>query len=276
LADFTEERLDELRRHITTAVAINQLARSDWRRQTDCIQQAFIVARLFVDCGPAAVFVDGHINDHVKIRALSDPRGVKGFFNRRFHDLGFKWRRVVVFDTYTTRKLGKRGSGRDRLHFHGVFELPRGGTRASLQAVLERVFGMARPMGKRQFHFSTARWDQRHTHNGVRMAGPLGKLAYVMAHAGATYLSLGLNGDKRSRRSPISRGRYNRGASGLARGIPSNFNADIVFCDNVSKRAGKEAFNAWVKAERILRRPQTQLVVPESKTAPGSNRRASA
>jgi hypothetical protein len=276
LAAFSAERLDELRRHLTTAVTIDQLTRFDWRRQTDCVQQAFIVARLFVDCGPAAIFVDGHINDHVKIRALSDPRGVKAFFNRRFHDLGFKWRRVIVFDTYTTRKMGKRGSGRDRLHFHGVFELPRGWTRASLQTVLERVFGTASPMGKRQFHFSTARWGQDYTHNRVRMAGPLGKLAYVMAHAGATYLSLGLNAGKRSRSSPTSRGRYNRKARGLARGIPSNFNADIIFCDNVSKRAGKEAFNAWVKAEQFRRPPQTQPIVPESKTAPVSNRRASA
>jgi hypothetical protein len=255
-------------------VSFDQLVRLDWRRQTDCVQQAFIVARLFADCGAKAVFVDGHINDVVKVKALSDPRGVKGFFNRRFHDFGFKVRRVIVFDTLTTRKMGSRGSSRARLHFHAIIELPHGWVKADLQRLLERAFGQAPPMGKRQFHFSSPRWDQHFTHNAVQVTGPLGKLVYAMAHAGTTYRNLDLNDGKRSRSAPAARGRCNRKASGLARGIPSNFNADIVFCDSVSKRAGKEAFDAWVKAEQTLRRPQKQSASPASETAP--KRRASA
>jgi hypothetical protein len=253
-------------------VSFDQLARFDWRRQTDCVQQAFIAARLFVDCGSRVLFVDGHINDHVKIEALNDPRGVKGFFNRRFHDRHFKARRIIVFDTFTTRKMGRRGSGRHKLHFHGIMELPRGWTTADLQRLLERVFGKAAPMGQRQFHTSSPRWDRHYTHNEMQVSGPLGKLVYAaMAHAGATYLSLDLNKGKRSRKSPASRGRYNRKAAGLACGIPSNFNAKIVFCDSASKRAGKEAFDAWVKAEQTRHRPPKQLVTATAEATPAAD-----
>ena len=256
------EHLNEIRRHLDKAVSFSHLARFDWRRQTDCVHQAFIAARLFVDCGQSAIFVDGHINDYVKVKALDDPRGVKGFFNRRFHDLGFKARRVIAFDTLATRKMGRRGSGRAKLHFHGIFELPRGWRKGDLQKLLERVFGKATLMGQRQFHFSPPRWDQHHTHNDVQVTGPLGKMTYAMAHAGATYRSLDLNDGKRSRSSPASRGGCNRKAAGLARGIPSNFNAEIVFCDHVSKRAGKEAFDAWVKSEQATRRAQKERESP--------------
>jgi hypothetical protein len=273
---LTAEHLNEIRRHLDRAVSFTHLARFDWRRQTDCVQQAFIAARVFVDCGQAGVFVDGHINEHVKARALDDPRGVKGFFNRRFHDLGFKARRVIFFDTLATRKMGRRASGRDKLHFHGIFELPRGWKKADLQKLLERVFGKATPMGQRQFHFSTPRWDQHHTHNDVQVNGPLGKMTYAMAHAGATYRSLDLNDGKRSRSSPASRGGCNRKAVGLARGIPSNFNAEIVFCDQVSKRAGKEAFDTWVKSEQLMRRPQKEPESPSGSSGQVLKRRASA
>jgi hypothetical protein len=272
---LTADRLDEVRRHLDKAVSFNHLARFDWRRQTDCVQQAFIAARLFADCGTSAIFVDGHINDFVKVKALDDPRvKVKAFFNRRFHDLGFKFRRIIYFDTLATRSMGKRGSGRHRLHFHAIFELPPGWTKADLQRLLENVFGKAAPMGQRQFHFSKPRWDQHHTHNEVQVNGPLGKLTYAMAHAGTTYHNLDLNDGKRSRSSPASRGRCNRKASALARGIPSNFNAEIVFCDHVSKRAGKEAFEAWVKSEQAMRRPQKTPESPPVSAAQALKHRA--
>ena len=110
------------------------------------------------------------------------------------------------------------------------------------------------------------------------MTGPLGKITYAMAHAGTTYHDLDLNDGKRSRSSSASRGGYNRKAAGLARGISSNFNADVVFCDNASKRAGKEAFDAWVKAEQAIRRAQKASKLPSSSgTAdPALKRRASA
>jgi hypothetical protein len=251
----TAECLAEVRRHLGSAVNLDHLIRSDWRRQTDCLQQTFIAARIFADCGTAAVFVDGHINDYVKYIAVNCPQGVKAFFNRRFHDAGYKGRRLVYFDTRATRKMGRSGSGSARLHFHALIESPRGWTRGDLERVLKKVFGKATPMGQRQFHFPKPDWSKHHSHNEVQITGPLGKLAYVMAHGGTSYVDLKLTGGKRSRSTPVSRGRYNRHSSGLARGIPSNFNAAVVFVDSASKRAGKEAFDAWVKAERAARRP---------------------
>ncbi len=252
---LTVESLDDIRRYIAKAVRFGDLARTDWRRQTDCVQQSFIAARLFADLDSRAIFIDGHIHDYLKIQALAHPQGVKAFFNRRFHDLGFKARRLIFFDTRMTHKMGQRGSGRHKLHFHALIELPHGWSQAALLRLLERVFGKATIMGRRQFHIPQPDWTRHYTHNDVQVMGPLGKLAYVMAHAGTSYRDLDLNDGKRSRSTPASRGRYNRQASGLARGIPSNFNADIVFIDAVSKRAGKEAFDAWTKAERAARRP---------------------
>jgi hypothetical protein len=147
------------------------------------------------------------------------------------------------------------------LHFHGFIELPRGWTRSSFERLLERVFGKARPMGKRQFHFSPPRWDQHYTFNDVQVTGPLGKLVYALAHAGTTYHNLGLNDGKRSRSCPAARG---------------NFNSAIVFVDSLSKRAGKEAFDAWVKAERALRQPSKQASSPPAETSQAAKRRASA
>lgn len=246
---ITAAEITALQRYLGNAVELAHLARSDWRRQTDIVQEAFIVARLFLDTAGAAVFVDGHIDNHLKREAI-ESGDVKGFFNRRFHDLGFKSRRIILYDTVTTRKMGARKSGQFHLHFHAVFELPRGWSRARLDRLLSRVFGTALPMGRRQFHMTSPRWDQPHTHNGVTVVGPLGKLLYVASHGGATYAGLKLNDGKRSRKAPASRGAYNRRAAGLARGIPSNFNGKTVFCDHASKEAGREAFDAWVKTQK--------------------------
>jgi hypothetical protein len=60
------------------------LVRFDWRRQTDVIQETFIVARLFTDLGGKSCFRGGHIHDQVKRRALDTPGGLK-----RFSILGF-------------------------------------------------------------------------------------------------------------------------------------------------------------------------------------------
>jgi hypothetical protein len=272
---LTDQQLTEVRRHLDKAVAFDHLTRRDWRRQTDSVRHAFVAARLFVDCGAAIDLVDGHINDHVKVKALADPHGVKAFFNRRFHDAGFKARRLIVFDTCSTRKMGGRASGRDKLHFHGFIERPRGWTRGDLERLLERVFGKARPMGKRQFHFSSPNWRQHYTLHDAQVTGPLGKLVYALAHAGTTYRNLDLNDGKRSRRAPPSRRRYNLAAGGLARGVPSNFSAAIVFADSASKRAAREAFDAWVEAESALRRPQKRPASPARTVGPKQKRPAS-
>ena len=96
----------------------------------------------------------------------------------------------------------------------------------------------------------------------MKAEGPLGKIMYAIAHAGSTYRSLDLNDGKWSRRCPRVRGQCNRTGSGLARGIPSNFAAEIIFCDHLSKRAGKEVFEAWVKAERELRHSKNRPPSP--------------
>ncbi len=260
---ITPEHLRKTVHHLSASVTFNDLARRDWRRQTDAVKLTFVVARLFADLGPRVVFVDGNINDRVKLTALSAPAGVKGFFNRRLHDAGIKSRRVMVYDTFTTRKMGRRGSGRDKLHFHAAFELPDGWTQAELLRRLRKAFGNAGALGRRQFHVSAPRWDRHHSHNGVKAEGPIGKIMYAIAHAGATYRSLDLNNGKWSRRCPRVRGQCNRRASGLARGIPSNFAAGIIFCDHASKRAGKDAFEAWIKAEMEFKRSSGGSPEPE-------------
>lgn len=254
------ETLDKVQYYLDESIALSDLVRLDWRRQTDIVQQSFIVARLFADLGESrALLVDGHINQHVKRRAL-ESESVKGFFNRRCHDFGLKGRRIVVFDTVTTRPMGGRGSSRARLHFHGIFELPEGWTRSDLLARLGQVFGNAVVMGQRQFHVSRPDWTEQSSHNGVQAKGPLGKMLYAIKHAGATYRCLDLNDDgKRSRKPPYSRARDNRDAKRLAQGIPSNFNKKVVFADHVSKRHGKEAFEAWIAAEKARQSPPARI-----------------
>lgn len=145
---ITVELLDKVCLYLDGAVQLSHLARSDWRRQTDVLQLAFECARLFADLEtapstpPRYLLVDGHINDRIKQQACASG-DVKGFFNRRCHDQGVKGRRVIVFDTVTTRAMGGRGTGRARLHFHGVFELPAGWLETDLRARLGVVFGRA-------------------------------------------------------------------------------------------------------------------------------------
>ena len=261
-----------LRSHLGDVVHFDDLTRYEWRLQTDVVQQLFITAALFA-CGAEVVQVDGHINVNLKKRALEHKGGVKRFFNKRCHDLRLTSRRVIVFDTVTTNRMGQRSSGRDKLHFHGAFELPAGWSRAALLRVLEKVFGRAaiegRWMGRRQFHASSPDWTQHHSHNGACAVGPLGKFLYAIQHAGATYNSLQLNEDgKRSRKAPSVRGQCNRKAARLAQGIPSNFTAEVVFADTASKRAGKGGFEAWVKAERELLPPRRPM--PSKRSTSGA------
>jgi hypothetical protein len=253
---ITPEQLDLVGYYLNDAVRLGDLTRSDWRRQTDVVRQAFITARMFTDLGPRAVFVDGHMNTVTKMRAL-ESGNVKAFFNRRFHDTGMKTRRIVIFDTVTTKAMGGgRGNNIARLHFHGVFEMPAGTTQAGLRKKLARVFGHAGEMGPHQFHFSPMSEEKFCSHNGVQASGPLGKVLYGIKHAGSSYRVLKLNEDgKRSRRAPAHRGADNRHSLRLARGIASNFNSDVVLIDNRSKDAGREAFEAWSKAERARANP---------------------
>lgn len=271
----TSDLLKKILYQLDNTVLFSSMKRFTWKRQTDTVQEAFIVARFFADLGQSALLVDGHINAYLKKEALESQVSVKQFFNSRFHDFGFKWRRILVFDTITTNKMGRRGSGRDKLHFHAMIQLPTGWSQAQLRRLLEKVFGKAnedgKNMGRRQFNISLPDRERHKTYNGARGSGAVGKFLYAIEHAGSTYNSLKLNGDKRSRKSPEVRGSCNREAKGLAKGIASNFNSKVVFCDAVSKRAGKEAFEAWVKAEReLMRRPTTAPVANDKTTQRGA------
>lgn len=260
----------KVERHIENVVTIDDLARLDWKRQTDVVQDVFLVATMFAELGNRAVFIDGNISDNLKHAALTSPAGVKQFFNRRCHDQGIKSRRFFVIDTVSTRSMGKRGRGPWKLHIHGVFELREGQSQASLIRELEKVFGKAASMGRRQFHVARPQEDKHFTLQGRQGVGAIGKLLYALAHVGATYRDLELNGGKRSRKAPTSRRIYNEKAQGLARGIPSNFNSAVVFADSASKRAARLAFTGWVKLKRITHfnvpEPTVPLAKPDATT----------
>ena len=113
--------------------------------------------------------------------------------------------------------------------------------------------------GKIQFKFSKPDWQKSYTFNQVTAAGPLGKLLYVQQGMGATFNDLKLNDDgKRSRKAPIERLRCNRLSAGLARGIPSHFNAKATLCDHASTEAGRRAFTQWLKDTREESREQAR------------------
>ena len=247
----SDETIDLVRIQLDDAVQLSHLTRHDWRRQTDAVKVAFVAARMFTDLGDRAIFVDGRIDLRL-IEEAVESGNPKGFFNRRCHDKKLTSRRLILFDTVEKKGRGRTSSGKANLHFHAVFELPKGKREGQLQDQLKAVFGAALTLGRRQFHVSSPDWSKRCSHNGVQIHGPLGKLAYMFDHAGATYSALGLNeGGKRSRRAPACRGANNRRGTGLARGIPSNFLAKILFYDRVSGQAAKETFEAWVRAEQL-------------------------
>lgn len=238
-----------------------------WKKQTDILKQAHIAAALIAIYGERAVFIDGRID--VNLTAVADEAtNIKGFFNRRFHDKGVDWQRLIYFQTVSTRRWGeKRKRGLANLHFHALMILPVRQSYKQIRATLETVFGKAGNMGgKIQFKISKPDWRESYSFNGVTSDGPLGKLLYVQQGMGGTYNDLNLNEGKRSRKAPVERLRCNRHATGLARGIPSHFNAKATLCDSVSKDAGRRAFLSWLKEERELQREHKRRVA--SKAAP--------
>lgn len=215
--------------------------------------------------GERAAFVDGRIDLHL-VRQAADTGNIKGFFNRRFHDKGADWQRLVYFQTESTRRWGERKRGVSNLHFHALIILPERQTLKQIRQKLGDVFGHVPGMGKLQFKITKPDWSKSYTFNQVSAAGPLGKILYVQDGMGATYNDLKLNEDgKRSRKAPIERLRCNRHAKGLARGIPSHFNAKATLCDHVSTAAGRAAFREWVAEERrmIKRKKRQQVATPE-------------
>lgn len=269
---ITPVQLDAVRLFLGGAISIKDLGRTDWKRQNDVVREAFCMARLFADCGPRAVFVDGHLSR--RVMAEIGPTNIKGAINRRCHDQGLNGRRIFIFDTVSSNNTGNRAATAGKLHFHGAIEMPAGWSAKDMIAILGKVFGVAPELGHRQFHLSGPDWAEHYTHNGVRVTGPLGKLLYGIKNAGPTYRVLGLNeGGKRSRSAPRGRALDNRRATRLAKAVPSNFNSAIVFADNATKAAGQEAFVAWLAAERARLAPSPKAATPQK--AQGRQKRAS-
>ena len=143
--------------------------------------------------------------------------------------------------------MDKKANGKANLHFHGFFLLEEGKTTKELRQQLKLVFGDLLKLGPHQFALKAPAPEKRHSFADRKAHGVTGKLHYVLTHMGTTYNLLELNeGGKRSRKAPEFRRIYNRNGKGLARGIPSNFAASAVICDNKAKQMGKEAFTNWI------------------------------
>jgi len=258
---ITADVLDRVLAHVQETVVFGDLARTDWRRQTDTVKDVFIAGRIFADLGPRAIIVDGRMKTSVirqALRAMHGGETLTGFFNGRCHDAGLTGRRLIVYDTKTNNDVvDGQGNSRARLHFHGVFELPEATTFAQLRDVLRKVFGKAAEIERFQLRLKpiisgVGQDVPHHSLQGATAYGPMGKVFYALAHAGSTYATLGLNeAGKRSRSAPWQ-GAANRAGKRLAKGVPSNFNREVVFCDRASVQLGREAFEAWVGREREL------------------------
>lgn len=264
---ISADHLDRVRIALSGALNFKDLGRTDWKRQNDVIQEVFCFATMVADLGDRAILVDGRISTRLCRLALASGN-LKRFFNGRCHDAGLKTRRIIMFDTVTTGGMGGRGNKPELLHFHGLFEIPEGTNKQILQILLGKVFGKAESLGRRQFHFSHPSWSEHYTHNGVQAKGAIGKMLYAVKNAGPTYRVLKLNEDeRRSRATPKSR-RSNPDATRLAKAVPSNFNKKIVLCDHRSTRAGREAYEAWVSAERLRDQPVTTALPVSAPATP--------
>ena len=228
---------------------------SAWRKQTDVLKQVHITAALIALYGERATFVDGRIS-HALIGEAVRSGNVKAFFNRRFHDKGVAWQRLVYFQTVSSKRMGDRKPRRGlaNLHFHALIIRPERQSNRQIRESLADVFGRAQGMRiDTQFCLKPADWEKSCCFKGFTASGPIGKLFYIQAGMAGTYNDLKLNADgKRSRRAPLERLRCNRHSLGLARGIPSHFNAKATLCDHASTKAGRHAFERWI-SDPLLR-----------------------
>lgn len=215
------------------------------------------------------MFFDCRIDQRLTQQA-SESGNIKAFFNRRFHDKGVHWQRLVYFQTISTKRDGgKRKRGLANLHVHALFILPERQTLKQIRASLAEIFGRVPGMGDIiQFKHTKPDWTKRCDFNGITAQGPLGKILYIQQGMGGTYNDLAFNENgKRSRKAPIERLRCNKRATGLARGIPSHFNAKAALCDHVSTRAGELAFQAWLAEGREQRREEKRRQIREKRLA---------
>lgn len=248
---YQNEHLPKFIKLVTETVGRNDLQRTDWRRQTDAVQLTCILAQMVSEDDDHVFLVDGRIETSLIRDAVSsgDP---KKFFSQRCHDKGLKCRRVIILDTKSRNGMDEKANKISNLHFHGIFMLDSTQDKKWLLHKLREVFGAAYTLGARQFIIKNQNPDLHYTYAGRRGTGISGKLGYMLAHAGTTHAILKLNeGGKRSRKAPKTRRTCNKKAKGLAAGVPSNFLRSITICDNISKREGRKAFEAWMMLDAL-------------------------
>ncbi len=240
-------RDSRLHRLMQEVVDIDDLARKDWRSQTDIVRYTLVIVALYLQGSQRFWMVDGRIERGEITKAINNRRGaVKGYFSQRCHQYGLTCSRLIVFDTKSKKGLG-RGNHVANLHFHGFFLLPEGESEVWLRKKLKLVFGEAVAMGPYQLRFTQPNFEKKHSYKERAAYGPLGKLNYVLGHAGSTYAKLELNeGGQRSRKAPSDRRKRNKNSKGIAAGIPSNFLSSVVICDSRSKSLAKTALKDWV------------------------------
>lgn len=243
------------------------------------VWQVFIAAAMVAYYGERAVLIDIRIERSLIEEALGTG-DVKGFFNQRFHDMGLDWPRLVYFLTASRRKEKRRVRGQHNLHCHALIVIPEKTTYRQVRDQLRRVFGKAPMKAKNQIDITKPRQDKGFTWNGVKAMGVVGKLLYAQEGMGATYNDLNYNDDgKRSRKAPPERRVYNKHSTGLAQGIPSNFNSKATLCDNETKRLAQVGFDQWIAAEKtgleaFNRRKATKVAAQPSATPERGNVRA--
>lgn len=219
--------------------------------QTDAVQLSFAVAQMTAQHACQVMLVDGLIQTKLQTEAMNYKRGPQGFFSQRCHDKGLTCRRIIFLDASATRTLGPKAAGGGLFHFHGIFLLEPNMTESWLRKKLSAVFGIAGSARRYQLRLGQPDSTRSHTYAGQTCSGATGKLGYMLSHVGTTCNRLKLNdGGKRSRKAPIRRARANRGAVGLAKGIPSNFVAAVVIWDTHTRRIARMAFDAWQQKRR--------------------------
>lgn len=265
---YLPEQLPTFARAMADVVHEGDLQRSDWRRQTDAVRYASIATQMHAEAPERVVLVDGRISDAVVAAAIAsgDP---KRHISQLCHDRRLTCRRLIVLDTKATRRMaaGERMRlGKANLHFHAVFLLGEGQDRVWLAERLRTVFGVASTLGPRQFRWGAPDPTQHKTFSERQGHGIVGKLCYMLDHAGSTHATLGLNeAGKRSRRAPTYRRRCNKHAKGIAQGLARNFLSGIVICDSGSKREARKAFEAWIASDAspVRGRKATATIAPK-------------
>jgi len=246
---YEQTQLPAFERAVTTTIRKADLQRSDWKRQTDAVKLMCVAAQMIAEDPERVFLIDVRIETSVIGEALRSGNP-KGFFNQRCHDKGLKCRRIIILDTKSGRGMDEAGNQASNLHGHGVVMVPKGKGKQWLIERMRAVFGAANTLGARQFEVKQEDPEKHFTFAGRRGTGISGKMCYMMSHAGTTHSNLKLNDEgKRSRQAPKTQRVCNAKSKGLAAGIPSNFLSKIAIVDNESKRAAKQAFEAWMKAD---------------------------